>query len=454
MNTGPITPEIEELQEKLFSSILIEHQKINKVRPPEQNKKELLLKSLSDFEKVRGKGFYYNYFSTGNGHGPFTELVDGSVKYDLITGIGFNLLGHSHPLCIKSLIESTTSDTLMVGNLQPYNDTKEITEEIVSSVSKSRLEHFWFAGSGSFANDLALKLIWQKKNPKFSIIAFEKNFAGRSVATQDITFNQALREGMPKNLDVHYAPHFNQKDPDNAITQTLDSLNQIWEKAGNTIGAMVIELVQGEGGFVFGPPEYYRAIFDWAREKDIIIWVDEVQTFARTHELFAFQMFGLDEYPDIVTVAKALQCCGILYTKEMNPKPGLIAGTFCSAIPNLKFGKKILQYLKSGPFYGKDGQNAKLQQNFMSRFEKLANGSCQGKIPYYNGVGTMISFEVGDSGPDTTKNFLQKLFENGVIGFPAGKNPTRARFLLPLCLTEEHLDEIFQIIEKTILEVI
>ena len=75
-------------------------------------------------------------------------------------------------------------------------------------------------------------------------------------------------------------------------------------------------------------------------------------------------------------------------------------------------------------------------------------------IPYYGGVGTMLSFEVGDSSNDLTNKFMKKLFENGIISFSAGKDPTRVRFLLPLSLLDEHIHEIFSILEKTIHEVI
>ncbi len=66
----------------------------------------------------------------------------------------------------------------------------------------------------------------------------------------------------------------------------------------------------------------------------------------------------------------------------------------------------------------------------------------------------MLSFEVGDASTDITNKFLKKLFENGIIAFSAGKDPVRVRFLLPLAILDEHIDEIFTIVEKTILEVV
>ena len=454
MSIGVQSKEIHEHFNKLFSAILFEQQKLNQIKIADTDKKEVLSIALKEYESLKGRGFFYPFMASGKGHGPFVELIDGSVKYDLINAIGVNLLGHSHPIYIKANLEAATSDTMMAGNLLSYQEPYELTKTLINSVKKSRLKHFWFSCSGSFAGDTALKILWQKKAPNYRLIAFQKSFAGRSIAMQDVTYNQAYREGMPQSISVDHVPHFNYKDPENSLKNTIAALNELILKNGNTYCALTIELIQGEAGFIYGTKEYYEGLFQWAREHGIYIWVDEVQSFARTHELFAFQMFGLDEYVDVVTVGKVLQACGTFYTEELNPKPGLIAGTFNGSIASLNAGKAIVRYLNEGNFYGENGRIKELETKFKEHFRKLAEGSCRGKIPYYGGVGTMLSFEIGDGSNDTTNKFMKKLFENGIISFSAGKDPTRVRFLLPLPLLDEHINEIFSIVEKTILETI
>lgn len=454
MNLGVDSKEIQDQINNLFSSILIEQQKVNALKAPIEEKKHLVDSALEEYKNNKGRGFFFNYLSSGRGHGPFTEIVDGSVKYDLIGGIGPNLLGHSHPLYIKAHLEAATSDVVMCGNLLSYKEALSLTKTLVEAVGSSRLKHFWFSGSGSFANDNALKIIWQKQAPKYKIIAFEKAFAGRSIATQEITHNESYREGMPKYLEIDHVPHFDIHDPENSLAKTLDALNEIWEKDSENVAALMVELIQGEAGFVYGEKEYYLEIFKWAKERDLYIIVDEVQTFGRTRELFAFEMFGLEEYVDVVTVGKVLQACGTFFTEELNPNPGLIAGTFNGSLVSLNVGEKIIRYLKEGNFFGEDGRIHKLEKDFISRIRHMANSSCKGKIGYVGGVGTMISFEVGDSSKEITSAYIKKLYENGIISFMAGKDPTRVRFLLPLCLTDEHIEEIFRIIEGTTLEVI
>jgi 4-aminobutyrate aminotransferase-like enzyme len=453
-NSGIYNQDIQNCIDQLFSSILFNQSKFDKISAADPSKVELQNSIIKEFQSLRGRDLVYNYISSGRGHGPFTELVDGSVKYDLIGGIGINLLGHSHPLLVKAALESATVDSMMCGNLMPYQESFELSKIILDQVKNSRLKHYWLTCSGSMANDTALKLIWQKKNPAYKIIAFKNNFAGRSVATQEITENEDYRQGMPHFIDVEYVPHFDQNNPEASLNNTLKSLEEVWKKSPNQFSAITFEIVQGEGGFIFGNKEFYKGVCEWAKSKGIYIWVDEVQTFARTRKLFAFQMMELDSYVDIVVVGKSLQSCGLLYTDELNPKPGLIAGTFHGSIPSLKAAKSVIKFLTEGNFYGDEGRMAHLEKQFLNHLKRLAETSCKGKINFYCGVGTMIAFEVGDASKEVTMKFLKKLLENGIVAFNAGKKPVRVRLLIPVTLTDHHINEIFSIIEKTVLETI
>lgn len=437
--------------DQLFSSILLEQQSINGLKPADEGKSKEMHDLIESYTSMKGRGLFYDYFSTGRGHGPFTELVDGSVKYDLINGIGFNILGHSHPVLIKAAIESATVDTMMVGNLQSYHAPYELTKEILKHTGKAPIKYCWFGGSGSFVNDMALKMLWQKCDPKHEVIAFTKAFAGRSIGTQELTANEAYRVGQPTLMKVHHVPHWDQSDPENSTQKTLDALNKLYDERGDVFCCLTLELIQGEGGFIFAPRDYYVAIFEWAKSKGIYIWVDEVQTFSRTHELFAYKMFGLDEYVDICTIAKAMQGAAVLYSEELNPKPGLIAGTFNGSIPALNAGTKVINFLTEGGFYGDNGKIKQIEEAFLSNLKRLSETTCKGIINYYGGIGTMIAFEVGDASKEGTLDFVKQLFKDGIIAFIAGKDPTRVRFLLPVCLTDEHIKEIFEVLEKSVL---
>ncbi len=451
---GANSDKLSSLIDSIANEIINEQKKINKVKAADNDKKENPSKLLKEYEQLRGRNFFFNYVSSGRGNGPLTELIDGSIKYDLINAIGVNILGHAHPINVKAHLETACSDVVMCGNLLTYQEPHALTKKVLEQVKKSRLKHFWYAMSGSCANDTALKIIWQKKAPNYKILALDKAFAGRTVATQDITYNASYREGMPKSVHVEHVPNYDYKNPNAALEKTIKGLEEAWAKAPGEYCALMLELIQGEGGFIFGTREYYEGLFKWAKDHGLYVWIDEVQSFGRTHELFAFQHFKLDEYVDVVTIGKALQACGVFYTAELNPKAGLIAGTFNGSLAALNAGLNTVDFLTKGNFYGEHGRNKKIEQGFISRLNNLKNGSCKGKIGHIGGVGTMIAFEVGDASKAITDTFLKVLFENGIIAFSAGSNPVRVRFLIPVIITDEQIDDIFKIIEKTILEVI
>jgi 4-aminobutyrate aminotransferase-like enzyme len=453
MKTGIHSDTITDQMDSLFSSILTEQRRFDCLKDADSDKTPIMYEKLENLSNLRGRKTVFNYISSGRGHGPFTELVDGSVKYDLIGGIGVNLLGHSHPITIKACLEAATENTIMCGNLQPHPSSIEVMDKLIRNVSaKSKLNHFWYAGSGSFANDLALKLVWQKKEPRYGVICFKNSFAGRSVATQELTYNKNYREGMPESLKVDYVDFYDPSDPEESTKNTLQQLDDLIKNNPETYCSIMFEPVQGEGGVTPGSKEFFKKICEWGKKNDLYIWIDEVQTFARTTELFAFQAYELDEYVDVCTVGKALQCCGILYTEELNPRPGLIAGTFHGAIASLKASSKIITFLTEGNFYGDEGKMNHLANKCFTLINNLKSGSCEGLIGEINTFGTMISFEIGDKSKEFTWKFLKRLFEKGIIAFSAGVKPVRVRMLLPITLLDEHLEEVFSKVETVLLE--
>jgi len=426
--------QINKTLEHLFSLIQDQNNKINQLKRSQPN---LLIENnnqVKKLEQCRGIPSFYNYLKTGNGNGPFLELADGSIKYDMINGIGINLLGYSHPIYIQSHLQSALKDSAICGNLLPDPSYLSFCDKILENVSQSRLKHFWFATSGSLANDNAIKIIWSKTHPKTRLIAFEKTFAGRTVAGQNITWNKKYKENLPDLIDVDYIPGPLSTKDDAKIT--IQALEKLIKKNGNIYSALLIELIQGEAGFVFGDANYYQEVL------------------SRTTELFAFQMFNLIDLVDVVTIGKALQICGTLYTHELNPKAGILGGTFAASYSSLLMANHSLNFLLNNNIYGEKGLIKEIQNHFIKCLDKLQKKYGKKIIPYYGGVGLMISFEVGDSSYELTWKFLTRLFDNGVIAFSAGQKPARIRFLPSLMTSLSHIEEVFDIIEQTLSEII
>lgn len=410
-------------------------------------------RALVAFGKMKGRDQYFPFLSNGFGSGPFIELVDGSIKLDLIAGIGINFFGHSHPAIMDEFIEGLTSDT-MQGNLQPGFEAAELIQTILSLVGeKSKIKHGWLLGSGTMANETALKIIRQKKFPATRVFAFADCFAGRSTAMQEITDNPKYREGQPTYNEVTHLPFYDSKiGLEKSIAQSVSRIEEETAKNPGKYAGLMIELVQGEGGIRWAPRAWYVAVFEAAKKANLAIWADEVQTFGRLEQLFAFQHFDLAEYIDVVTVGKLLHACMTLYSEEYNPKPGLVAGTFTGSVVALRTGRRILEILTKEGYYGPNGKIAELSRYFADGLEKLKSGTCNGILGEIRVTGGMVGFGVFGQTMDDTKKVLMRLFDDGVVAFLAGHDPYIVRCLPPFgVMTKGNIDTALVTIEKSLL---
>jgi 4-aminobutyrate aminotransferase-like enzyme len=446
---------IQELLQTLRSELTEAGKKISGIRPPNAALSVGYKTFIDHLNTIRGRNLYYPYVGSGMGYGPYVELMDGSVKLDLINGIGIHLFGHSHPELVEAGLRGAMQDVVMQGNLQPNGEYAELLDILLKAAGRnSRLRRGWIGTCGTIVNENALKISRQKNSPARKILAMENQFAGRSTLMAEITDNPEYRVGLPKYDEVLYVPFYNKNDPASAEKSLAVLKKHIADNPKN-IACFVFELIQGEGGFNIAPPSYFKALFDVCREHHIAIWADEVQTFARTGELFAFEALGLGDYIDIVTIAKTIQCGAVLYTEEYNPKPGLIAGTFTAASVSLATGIASLKMLlgeKGVKYLGPQGRVQAIHRDFTAMLEDLKKGSCKGLIQDINGIGLMVAMTPYDGSKEKTGKLLQNLFNNGLIAFSCGHGPFKVRFLLPSVLEAKHIAEAKTIIEKSLRE--
>lgn len=440
----------------LIQQLVGEVQKINSnIHGIQAAKPELAdhSKKLTDLAaQFRGRPLAYPYVGTGAGRGVYTEVEDGSIKLDLINGIGIHILGHSHPLVMEAAVRGALSDIVMQGNLEPNKEYIQFSEKLVRLASKkSALKYAWFATCGTMANENAVKIARQKNSPARMIVAFTNAFAGRSTLMAEVTDNPAYKQGLPEYNEILRLPWYDKKDPQ-STEKTLRILKEHVAKHEGNIACFGFEPMLGEGGYMPANREFFMPLLQFCREKKIAVWADEVQTFTRTGELFAFETLDIGNWIDIVTIAKTAQLGATLYTEEYNPKPGLIAGTFSGATVSMTTGMAIVDELTKGHYFGKEGRIQKIHEKFVGGLNRLGETTCKGKISDAGGMGLMIAFTPFDGKKEQVDVFLKKLYNNGVIAFPCGKGPIRARFLVPAIIQDEDLDLALQVIEKTILE--
>lgn len=440
-------PRIAQAKQLLLSAVADHQRELTGVHPPLSERKQSYDDLLNAFAECRGNKLWFPYLGSGIGRGPLVELLDGSVKYDFISGIGVHYFGHSHPDLIQASIEAAITDTIMQGHLQQNKDAMELSMALCKA---AKMDHCFLISSGAMANENALKIMFQKRHPAFRILAFERCFAGRTWSLAQITDKPSFREGLPANVFVDYVPFFDAEHPKESTEKALKVLKGHLQRHPKEYALMLFELIQGENGFYPGSKEFFETLMKELKANNISIFADEVQTFARTPALFAFQYFGLEEYVDVVSIGKLSQVCATLFRKDHNPRPGLLSQTFLASTSAIYASKVILEQLLTNNYFGPNGKIVKIQNQFAKNLSEIAKKYPE-KIRGPFGMGAMVAFTPHDGSLKRTTEFAHALFEAGVISFIAGDNPTRVRFLVPAgAVTADDIDKVTAIIETVV----
>lgn len=440
-------PRVKKAKELLAAALEDHQKKMVHVRPPQKHLVMTYQQILDSLSEYRGAKLYFPYIGSGFGNGVLVELLDGSIKYDFISGIGSHYWGHNHPDLLLSGIDAALSDTVMQGHLQQNFDSLELSEMLSKA---SGMDHVFLTSSGAMANENALKLAFQKKSPANRILAFEHCFMGRTLALSQISDKPAFREGLPLTYFVDYVPFYQPDKPEESTHHAVTILRQHLARYPKQHAVMCFELIHGEGGFYPGSSDFFKTLMSILKEHHITIFVDEIQTFGRTTSLFAFHYFKLEEYVDIVTIGKLSQVCATLFKNEFKPRPNLLSQTFTSSTAAIRAGKLILYQLMHHQYFGENGKIAQIHRYFVESFKKIESTSPHLiRGPY--GIGAMIAFTPLDGEASQVAKFVQDLFHAGVISFVAGSHPTRVRFLVPIgAIRTQDIDQVMKIVEEVL----
>lgn len=445
-------PRIAQARQLILAAMADHQRQLTGVRPADPQRKQTYDQALADFATLRGGGLYYPYLGSGFGTGPLVELADGSVKYDMIGGIGVHQLGHGHPLLADAAITAAMRDALMQGNLQQDIEAPRLASLFLNLARRggARLAHCFISSSGAMANENALKLALSKHSPAARVLAFEHCFMGRTLALSQITDNAKYRSGLPTTLAVDYVPFFDAMRPEESTQEAIAALNRHLTDHPGEHAVMCMELVQGEGGYNVGDRAFFLAIIGILKERGIPVLVDEIQTFGRASQPFAFQHCGLDEHVDIVTLGKMTQACATLFTDGYTPKAGLVSQTFTAATSAILAARVVVETLDSCGVFGPEGLNMRVHARFADRLAAIAQ-----RHPYRVrgpfGIGGMIAFTPFDGSDEIAKACALALFEDGVIGFVAGHDPARLRFLPPVpILKDADIDAVCDIVDRAL----
>mgnify|MGYP003637292159 CR=1 FL=1 len=435
---------------------------ITEIRPAIDGLKDDYQQLLDRAAKVKGRALLYPLLGSGAGNGPLVEMADGSVKWDLVTGIGVHFFGHSHPELVRASLESSIQDTAKHGNLQSNFDAFRFGELLLELAGRnSRLSECFITTSGAVANESALKVCYQKHAPASRVIAFKDCFMGRTITMAQIGDSAAGRDGIPLSTQIDYMPFWTEANVARAggeakfIEHACDQLREYITRYPRQHACFIFELLQGEGGFNVAPREFFVALMDICREHNIAIWDDEIQSFGRTQEMFAYETLDLGDYIDVFCVGKMTQACAALYTKEYSPRAGLLSGTFTGASQDFSTGTRILEMLRDGDLYGQSGKLNHHHDQFRKHVKLLAekHPSWFPAVPEQSGIaggmGGMMRMTPFGGDKNKVMAACKACFDEGAIVFWCGHGPFHVRMLPPVpVLKDEHWPRIFECIER------
>ena len=375
-------------------------------------------------------------------------LSDGRWVLDFALGVGVHFFGHGNLDLIETAIRAAALDLVMQGNLIFNGEYHSLMKTLLAHAPRG-IDRCWLALSGADANENALKLVRQKRDGRAGVIAFHGSFHGRTSAMAEITDRPDYRMGQPSTFPVHYLPFYDRANPESR-TLTLHTLNEILSRDGDRISTIIVELVQGEAGFVTAPRDFFVPLFEECRRAGIIVWVDEIQTFARTGELFATTNLDLADYVDVITIGKILQGSAMLYRHELTPDPGLISGTFSGATVAMAVGRRMVEKLTAEGFFGAQGRELELERMTREHLERLAHKH-PATISHVDGVGAMLAFRLADGSLDRTRAFIRRCFDQGLALYYGGHQVACVRLFLPAgCLNADELADAFAIMDRCI----
>ncbi|MBM7693974.1 acetylornithine aminotransferase [Peribacillus deserti] len=366
-----------------------------------------------NIEPAAGKGSY---------------LIDqtGKEYLDFTSGIGVLNFGHCHPDITES-VKKQLDKFWHTSNLFSL----PVQEETASAIAElSGLERVFFSNSGAEANEAAIKLA-RKATGKSKIITCYQSFHGRTFATMAATGQEKVRTGYGQMLETFKYIEFN-------------SIQDLEDAADNETAAIMLEIVQGEGGIHIIKPEFIKKLEEIRSKTGALLIIDEVQTgIGRTGKSFAFQHFDIK--PDIITLAKGLGNgipVGAMAGREELAEffgPGSHGSTFGGNPISLASAKAVLSELTKEGFTRSVEEKGKL---LIARLQDELQESPV--VKEIRGLGLMVGIELKeDAAP-----YLKALQKQGLLTLPAG--PNIVRLLPPLTVTEIELNKAIEHIAQTL----
>jgi 4-aminobutyrate aminotransferase / (S)-3-amino-2-methylpropionate transaminase / 5-aminovalerate transaminase len=400
--------------------------------------------------------------------GAMVEDVDGNRFIDFAGGIGCQNAGHRAPRVLAAIGEQLDAFLHLCFSVAPYEKYIALAEKMNAITPGKFTKKTIFVNNGAEAIENAVKIArCYKRRP--ALVVFEDAFHGRTMLTMSLTSKtHPYKAGFePFAADIYRIPYaycyrcsYSLEYPSCEVfcaRHLEDTFKRV--VAAETVAAVLVEPILGEGGFVSPPPEFFPILQDLCRKQEILFIADEVQTgFGRSGRMFACEHFGIE--PDILVSAKSigggLPLAAVTGRAEIMDAPGVgaLGGTFGGNPVSCAAGLAVIETIERENLCARAET---LGQRFDSRARQWRN-----RFPLIGevrGAGAMRAFELVRS-PETrepakqeTEQITRYCYEHGLIVLSAGTYGNVIRLLVPLVVTDAQFGEGLDVLEAALASV-
>lgn len=383
--------------------------------------------------------------------------VEGNRYIDFAGGIGVLNMGHLHPKVVTAIKDQLDKFSHTCYSIIPYELYVKAAERINKLAPGNTPKKTCFFSTGAEAVENAIKIA-RHHTGRAGIIAFKGGFHGRTNLTMGLTGKVApYKIGFgPFPNDIYHVP-FPNAVHNITIQESLDAIAEVFKYSIEAahVAAIIIEPVQGEGGFNMAPPEFIRALRKLCDDNGIMLIHDEVQCgFCRTGKLFASEYYDVE--PDIMTMAKSMSggfpisaVCGKAEVMD-SPHAGGLGGTYAGSPLGLAAVNAILDVIEEEKICERAMKLGDRCKDLLKKIQKDVP-----QMRDVRGPGSMVAIEFMKPGtdsadPEFTKKVQDACLANGLVILTCGPYYNNIRLLYPLTIDDKLFDEALAILEKAL----
>ncbi len=381
--------------------------------------------------------------------GAILEDIDGNRLLDLGSGIAVTSIGHAVPELIEAVTQQVASFTHTCFMVTPYESYVQVCEELAQLTPGDHEKTSALFNSGAEAVENAVKIA-RHATGRSAIVVFEHAYHGRTNLTMALTAkNMPYKDGFgPFAPEIYRVPmSYPFRDGlsgDEAAARAIRIMET--QIGSNNIAALLIEPIQGEGGFIVPAPGFLASLSEWARDRGVVFIADEIQSgFGRTGAWFAVNHEGV--VPDLVTTAKGL--AGGMPLAGVTGRAELMNSVHEGGLGGTYGGNPVAAVAALASIRTMRERNLLARATHLGGVISVRLSALQRELPVIGDVrgrGAMMAVELVvpgtlDPNPTATKAALKHCTDNGVIALSCGTYGNVIRLLPPLVITDEQLND-------------